>query len=578
MGKLSKSERKKLKRLRREEELNVVPENTKKKFRLSRTRAILFKIFLVVLAFGIYANSLNNQITLVDDYQSFTQNETIRSLSKSIKSMYIQHIVYALSYANFGESPFPLRAVAVTLHILTVLVVFSLFRRLINDKAGIIVSLIFATHPINTEAVTWISGVPYVYYGLFTFILMYLLLLYRRTNEVKYAVWLVVVYIMEIVFMKGPWVLVPPIALAVFDIFFLSKSFNYKRLNWLFIFLIPIGLYMVIVFKDQLAIRTQLRDGINNRVAINQQKLIPVIQGYPYSTYSFIKLYLFPKDLTVYYDGIEIRQVDYVLFYLSFLVYAGAVIYSFKKNRKIFGSLIMLPILVAPVYSPIKITWFMAERYLYTGTAFFGLLIYYLMEYVNSKINKERFVYFIFFIILVLYSVRTVIRNNDWQDTETLSLANIKVSPLSVRPYNDLGSYYYFNGDINKAVEWYENGLRVYDSSGTAMNNLGLIYMQKGPLVFWEDLEDRFILDFPADALFLNAQKNEKQGELRAAAFLMNQGLAKDPTHVDGALYTADFYVTNGLPEYAVQIYELVLESDPDNDHAIRVLSLLESR
>jgi hypothetical protein len=49
---------------------------------------IIIAIFLA-LTFIIYGNSLRNEFAVIDDLQGYIQNETIRDIGKSIKSMNI---------------------------------------------------------------------------------------------------------------------------------------------------------------------------------------------------------------------------------------------------------------------------------------------------------------------------------------------------------------------------------------------------------------------------------------------------------------------------------------------------------
>lgn len=93
-----------------------------------------FMLLLVALCFGIYFNSLDNELTLVDDIQGFVHSDTIKDLSATLKGHSIQSIVYSLSYQFFKYNPMPLRIVSVSLHALITLEVFILIYLLFNKK------------------------------------------------------------------------------------------------------------------------------------------------------------------------------------------------------------------------------------------------------------------------------------------------------------------------------------------------------------------------------------------------------------------------------------------------------------
>ncbi len=68
-------------------------------------------------------------------------------------------ILYAVNYAMFGANPAGFKATNLLLHVIVVLLVFALARRLLkNDVAALFTGLLFAVLPSHTECVSWISG------------------------------------------------------------------------------------------------------------------------------------------------------------------------------------------------------------------------------------------------------------------------------------------------------------------------------------------------------------------------------------------------------------------------------------
>ena len=177
----------------------------------------------------------------------------------------------------------------------------------------------------------------------------------------------------------------------------------------------------------------------------------------------------------------------------------------------------------------------------------------------------------------MVYSAKTVIRNNDWQNTITLSFADMKAAPLSVRPYNDIGGHYYYKGDLDTAVYYYEEGLKVMPTTGTGINNLGFIYFEKGPVIFWEDYQQGEINQEASKQFLSNGNNMLQKGEHRAASFFYNRAMMADPNSVDAYNTAADLYFNVGLIKFADELYNKVLDIDPENDYAIRRLSLIEN-
>jgi len=557
MSKLTKKERKRLKKLK----MQQLPIKTQYKTPILSVRKITlsnwkYLVFVIIICILVYYNSIDNQLTLVDDMQATVFNERIKDLKASVKDINLQGTLYALSYKFFGYNPLPLRLVSVSLHVVITILVFYFVYIIWGRRIARMATLVFAVHPINTEAVTWISGSPYLYYALFTFIIFNFYLLYYAKNEKKYLFFALGIYIVEMLVMQSPWVLVPPMGLIVLDQLILEKKFDLSRLWWIAMFAVPVSIYLITYFGPAYENRLLARSAGGTRITMHTQALKPVIEGYPYTTLLMSKLYVFPKNLTVYYDGMEVTTGLYVSMYLAFITYVAVTIYLLKKQRQLAGILIMLAVLIAPAYSPVKITWFLSERYLYSGTALVGVLFGMGTIYLQRKYKSKYLAYGILGLILAIFAVRTIVRNDDWQDTETLSWANIKAAPLSVRAYNDMGGHFYYKGDIKRAVEWYEKGLQVVPTSGTAINNLGFIYFELGPLMFWDDLEQPEKDEAKAEELFrYGLQVMEEGGEPRTISYFFNKSLVFNPDSVDVTLYTADLYMSLGMLNYAQDLY-----------------------
>ncbi|MFC1755852.1 hypothetical protein ACFLZK_00455 [Patescibacteria group bacterium] len=587
MSKYSKKERKQLKK-QRQSEINEKSVSSVKKV-VSKEKQIpyikkiikgnrVFIVILLIICFALYANTLDNQLTLVDDMQAFVFYPLTKDLWGSLKTLNIQQTLYAISYQLFEFNPLPIRIVSVLVHMYITVLVFLFTYLVWNKKIAQISSLIFAVHAINTEAVTWISGAPYLYYALFTFTILILYVLYFRGRGNKFLYIAAIIYVVEMVIMRSPWVLVSPMALVVLDQLILRRKFSLNKLWWIILFAIPVSIYLMIYFEDAYIARLEARSGGGTRVTLHTQALKPVTEGYPYSTYLMSKLYVFPKNLSVYYDGMEVNTALYVSMYTAFILYLATVVYTLVKNRQIAGILIMLPVLMAPAYSPIKITWFLAERYLYSGTAFVGVLVAMGILWLDKKYKNKYISYGVLGLILIVLSIRTVVRNEDWQDTETLSYANMKSSPLSVRPYNDMGGHFYYNGEVMVAVDWYEKALKVVPTSGTAINNLGYLYFELGPLLFWEELEWPEPNEATANSLFSQALSITKEGgDARTTSYFLNKSIVFNPNNVDTVLYTADFYRSMDFIDDARNLYIYAMRADPGNEYAVAAINGLSN-
>src|SRR2546425_2967135 len=128
---------------------------------LSADTQLIAVVSLVVIVFLCYANSLGNEFVF-DDYLLVLGNERIRSLNSGLLlNSYrpIRDISYAIDFALWGERAFGFHLTNIVIHAANVLLVFALIRRFTESLlTATLAALIFAVHPIQTDAVTYISG------------------------------------------------------------------------------------------------------------------------------------------------------------------------------------------------------------------------------------------------------------------------------------------------------------------------------------------------------------------------------------------------------------------------------------
>ena len=145
----------------------------------ARTKSIFkndLKVFLILLFLGMlaYFNVLQGPF-LFDDEHFIEKNVMIRSLSNipeffsssvtegaSLSGNFYrpnQQLVYAVLFQFFGLNPMPYHLLSVLLHILNAFLLFSLLSKLNFSRiASFLAAAFFLLNPIQTEAVSYISG------------------------------------------------------------------------------------------------------------------------------------------------------------------------------------------------------------------------------------------------------------------------------------------------------------------------------------------------------------------------------------------------------------------------------------
>ena len=147
-------------------------------------RAVLAVVTgVAVLAFAVYANSLANGLH-VDDQQQIVDNVWIKDVANlgeiftsgvwdhagRVSSYYrpMMYVLYMAVYLAFGINSVAFHFLNVALHvgssILVVLITWTIMNRsgsrVSPFLSSLVAGLLFAAHPIHTEAVAWAAGRP----------------------------------------------------------------------------------------------------------------------------------------------------------------------------------------------------------------------------------------------------------------------------------------------------------------------------------------------------------------------------------------------------------------------------------
>jgi|GEM_PF-1118901 len=125
---------------------------------------------LVLITFLIYLNSLPNEFIFDDVPLVQNSLNVLNGGFWDLVSSYrpIRYLTYAFDYHIFGMHPWGFRLMNIFYHALTVLSLFWMLKVFgLSKKAAFISALIFAIHPVHTDAVAYISGRRDVLMGLF---------------------------------------------------------------------------------------------------------------------------------------------------------------------------------------------------------------------------------------------------------------------------------------------------------------------------------------------------------------------------------------------------------------------------
>lgn len=427
-------------------------------------------IFLAFLVFTVYLNSLGNEF-VSDDISGILENKNLGSLSHTFSRplLFIRYLLYFVAYKLGGLNPFFYRIINIVFHLGAVWLVYALISLISKPPLAFFTAGIFAVHPILTESVTWISGGGYSQYSFF---LLLALLIYVLSTKNK-KLFLVSIFSFTLSLLSSEKVIFFPLILLVFMIAFQDIRKNWKRLIPFFALSGVWGLlYLGKIGQRVVSLETTYYQtpGMDN----------PLIK-IPIAVTSYLELIFWPKNLTLYHsEEFYFSQIEYFLRLGLFLLFLAAIVYFFKKDRRVFFWLSFFLIALSPTLTPLRIAWWVAERYAYLATLGVFFVVALGIFKIGQKFNNQELSWIIFALIILALSGRTIIRNMDWKNEDTLWLATAKTSPRSPKNHNNLGDYYSRHGDYQKAIEEFKTAIELMSNYGDAYHNLANIYRQIG--------------------------------------------------------------------------------------------------
>lgn len=438
-------------------------------------RNYLYLIALTLLVFVAYANSLGNEF-VADDVPEILNHPDLEKVNYifSAPPFFVRPTLYFLTSNLFGRSPTAFRLVNILFHLGSVGLIYTIVSILIDPTVGFFAAAIPAVHPIQSEAVVWISGGHYSQAG---FCLLASMLLYILTSKDKkfFPAWVASVVL---TFISSETAMFFPLILLAFMLSFQNVRREWKKL----IFPLILSAIWTLWALGKIGQRAVALQTQHYQTPQLQNPLLQI----PIAITSYLELIFWPKNLTLYHSEMVFSSVEYYSRLLVFLAFLGLVAYAFKKNRPVFFWLVFFLIALLPTLNPLGISWIVAERYVYLGAVGIFVVIAMGIKKITEKITRyqnmvrtDQF-YVILVLLLLPLIARTIVRNNDWKNQDTLWLAAAKTSPSSPQNHNNLGDLYGRRGDLERSAAEFQKAIELKPGYADAYHNLGNTYQRMG--------------------------------------------------------------------------------------------------
>lgn len=541
-------------------------------------------IFLLVLCLGIfvlYINSLHGGF-VSDDYASITENQVVTNFGIQAKSGFLVGICTWFLATVFGVgSPIPYHIFSLLLYLIACVFAFVFLHIVFDKKTAILSLILFAVLPVHVEAVSWISGKPYLLTTITVLIELILFILYLKTENKKYLLWFLV--FLPITFFADKvrstaLLLIVPFFILAFGTN-LKKKFPWGKIILVcFLGLTVFGMILWPAIKSRVG---NVNSGYNGYGGIFYD---PFFQ-YPTSIAKYLQLLFVPVDLTLYHT---MYVLPWQLNWAIFLVYLTAVVYFFFKDKKIFFALSFIFLATAPSMAPIKVSWLIAERYLLLGSlGFCAFLVLFFQRFEK----KWKTLFLILFILVVgFYTVRTYLRNIDWQTNHKLWVSTCQFSPNSHNAWNNIGDDYDKLAQLEmtdqgkmtqylNSIKGFTQSVVVKNNYADAYHNRGNIFYKIGRLDLARDSYETALSYGPNlyQSYYILLQIDIAENKYNDAMNHLNKLNTIRPNDPQVFYAAAIVYVNFGQKDQAIIILEELVKFNPNWTQAVTLLNQLKA-
>lgn len=527
-------------------------------------------VFLLIagLVLTVYTITLGNKF-VSDDIASITQNTTLSSFSYvTSKPFYAfpRVFLYWLLYQIGGPSPFLFRLPNILFHLGSTWLIFIILKMMKNKQTGVIAASIFAVHPLLIESVTWISGGAYSQSTLFFLLAFYL---YLRSQTFKFYLGSILAYMIAL--SSQGVTLIFPIIIFVHDLLLsdIKKSFlkilpfGFLSLGWAYLSLISIP-----AREDVLETVHYQEKGVYNPLII-----------IPLAVSSYFELIFWPRVLTLYHSELAKTTLEVVIRIVAFLMYVVLIIYSYFKSKQLFFWLAFFFICLLPTMfsATMKLTWIIAERYVYLAALGIFVSVALGIDKLLSIEKYKKITLVLFISLIVILGIRSIVRNAEWYNEDSLWIATGKTSPSSPNTHNNLGDVYGRNGDKEAAAREFLTAIALKPNYADAYHNLANTYREMGKI-------DDALANYQKAAA-LNPNLWQSYQNMAAIYFQLGQ-LDKSKAMIEQAVKinskNSNLYINLGViylkmndKKSAQQVFQAILNTDPENK--VANLGLIEA-
>ncbi|MBU0467770.1 MAG: tetratricopeptide repeat protein [Candidatus Omnitrophica bacterium] len=561
---------------------------------MNRNLFYILKVSIIsLLAFVVYSQTFDDEFHF-DDMFFIVDNTEIRNIG-NIKdiwtttitqpSRFVGFMSFALNYHFHKLNVFGYHLANLIIHIFSGVFVLWLAQMLLflvnkdskkNSWIAFFAALIFVAHPVQTQAVTYISQ-RFASLATLFYLMSLCFYLKGRIFCKKKSGSIVCFVVSAIAAVLGMFTKEIVITLSIMIIFVeclfirgtrneldgkTSFGIRYMSPKYLPLLLFPFFLIIPALFQfgfkaiffTKHVSKSHFGDVFTFSTYILTQFRVLAL---------FIRMLFLPFNQNLDHDFVMSRSFFEWDTFLSFIFLVLLIVFAiktFKRNKIVSFGILWFFIVLSINFIPRQHIIF--EHKLYLASVGFCISLSY---FVISLFRDVKRGIAVLSIVVILFSALTFKRNKVWDNEITLWEDVLSKSPNKTKPLINLGNAYFKKRKYEKALELFQKAVVIDDKAEEAYNGMGLIYKERGEFERALENYNKVLVLKPGRAqTFSNRGVVYKSmGEYELAMLDQNISLSLNPNAALTYINRGVVYKSLGEYDLALADYQKALEIDP---------------
>lgn len=536
--------------------------------------APLSVVFAAILSFhGV----LNNGFVFFDDDKAILYNAALQAPSLATffsgqnLGMYapLTWMAYWLGTSISGQEAWGHHLIALVLHALSALLVWRFLRQMTGQAyTALFAALIFAAHPIQTEAVAWAAAMSTVLFAFFYLVALNGFVAYRTKDSAR-GIW----YGLSLLFFalsclsKSAAVTLPLVLIAL-DWCCFNRPWRQMWVDKLPFLAISLG-FGLYTFS------TRAQEGHDIATSSAVFSALDRLWMVTHTIWFYPVKMLWPFGYSIAYPFVKTSGTWPLAYYLALpaLMLAGGLIWYFRRHDRLvlMGlALYLLPLSVMLPFQTVGTFELRSDRYAYLSIIGVALLLAEVVRRLKDPI-KTGILVGVSALLMLLSVQQTAV----WKDGIRLFEHCVDKTPDAALCQCNLAYNELITLQFDRAITHYSNTLRLDSTYIEAYNGRGQAYLmlQKFPAAL-SDFNNAIRYGLSSPKLFMNRGKCLYFTDQFAEAVpAFNRSLELEPNAPESWFYLGMSHLKSGNVEQAKPALDRALAMKPDYFEAYEALA-----